>query len=181
MRPKAPFDVLSQLAALRRYARSLTRDESDAEDLVHDTLVRAYEKRDSFAGERSLRVWLMTILHNVFVDGHRARKVEDRRAAALAGLHEEAAAAPQEAHVRLADVQRAFMTLPEEQRAALHLVVVEGLSYGEAARALGIPPGTLMSRLSRARAALRAGEDGAAAARGHLRIVGGAIVGGTDE
>ncbi len=173
MRPNAPFDVLSQLAALRRYARSLTREESDAEDLVHDTLVRAYEKRDSFAGERSLRVWLMSILHNVFVDGYRARAAEKRRIAAAAELSEEAAPPPQEAQVRLGEVQRAFLALPEEQRAALHLVVVEGLGYAEAARALGIPPGTLMSRLSRARAALRAGEDEAAGGRGHLKIVGG--------
>src|SRR5690348_14558143 len=75
----APFDVLGQLTALRRYARSLTRSDVDAEDLVHDALVRAYEKRASFQSGRNLRAWLLSILHNVFVDGCRARQAETQR------------------------------------------------------------------------------------------------------
>ena len=68
------FDVLGQLPGLRRYARSLTRSEIDAEDLVHDALVRAYEKRASFRAGHNMRVWLMSIMHNVFIDGTRARR-----------------------------------------------------------------------------------------------------------
>ena len=182
--PKSRFDVVGQLAALRRYARSLTRDDGDAEDLVHDALVRAYERRGGFQPGRSLQAWLLAILHNVFVDGTRSRRAEGlrvQRAGELAAPYVEPA---QDHHVRLGQVRRAFMDLPEEQRACLHLIVIEGLSYAEAAAALDIPVGTLMSRLARARATLRAIEDdpaastdGASAAappRGrHLRVVGG--------
>lgn len=178
-RETSTFDVPGQLPAMRRYARSLTRDDVDAEDLVHDALLRAYERRGSFDAARGpagngLRGWLLSILHNVFVDGRRSRRAEQRRIDQT--LETGAAAQPpaQEHHVRLAQVREAFMTLPEEQRAALHLVTIEGLGYAEAAAVLGIPQGTLMSRLSRARAALRAIEDGAALAPPtHLRIVGG--------
>ncbi|MBB5751366.1 sigma-70 family RNA polymerase sigma factor [Prosthecomicrobium pneumaticum] len=173
------FDVLAQMTALRRYARSLTRDETDAEDLVHDALVRAYERRSSFREGGSVRTWLFSILHNVFVDRRRARRAEMARIEQVAELQEREAAPHQEQQLRLAQVRRAFMDLPEEQRAALHLVAIEGLTFAEAAGALGIPIGTLMSRLARARAALRQIEDGVPAGRPrekgqpHLRIVGG--------
>jgi RNA polymerase sigma-70 factor, ECF subfamily len=166
------FDVLGQLPALRRYARVLTRDDTDAEDLVHDALVRAYERRGSFEVERGIRGWLMSILHNVFIDRRRSRTAEDRRANEASQLTDTVSAPAQEHQLRLAQVRDAFLTLPEDQRAALHLVAIEGLGYAEAAHSLGIPQGTLMSRLSRARSALRAIEEGGTA-RGHLRVVGG--------
>ncbi|MFT0859550.1 sigma-70 family RNA polymerase sigma factor [Ancylobacter sp. G4_0304] len=182
-RETTSFDVPAELPALRRYARSLTRSEADAEDLVQDALVRAYERRGSFAPERAakpgkgLRVWLLSVLHNVFVDRRRSAGADQRRSAEAVELAEAAAPPAQEHHVRLAQVREAFLALPEEQRAALHLVAIEGLGYEAAAAALGIPQGTLMSRLSRARAALRAMEDGTAGAPsgrvGHLRLVGG--------
>lgn len=174
MNPRTPrFDVLGQLGALRRYARSLTRDASDAEDLVHDALVRAYERRSSFRSGGNMRAWLLSILHNTFIDGVRSRRAESVRAGDGARLAETALAAPQEHSVRLAQVRDAFMALPEEQRAALHLVAIEGLSYQEAADALAIPLGTLMSRIGRARSALRAMEEGGPARGSHLKIVGG--------
>src|ERR1700719_1703075 len=86
LQSSAPFDVLGQLTALRRYARSLTRSDVDAEDLVHDALVRAYEKRASFQSGRNLRAWLLSILHNVFIDGRRARQAETQRIARAAEL-----------------------------------------------------------------------------------------------
>src|SRR3954454_24654349 len=99
----------------------------------------------------------------------------------MAGAIETVAPADQESSVRLQQVRQAFLNLPEEQRAALHLVAIEGLSYQEAAGALGIPLGTLMSRIGRARAALRAFEDGTipvphheSPTRPNLRLVGGA-------
>src|SRR3989337_2862807 len=84
------FDVIGQLAVLRRYARSLTRSDTDAEDLVHDALVRAYERKTTFRQAGNLRTWLLSVLHNVFVDGCRSRRSETgrlERAAVLAEAH----------------------------------------------------------------------------------------------
>jgi RNA polymerase sigma factor (sigma-70 family) len=178
---KSRFDVIGQLGALRRYGLSLTRNAADAEDLVQEAVMRAYEKRASFREDRNLRAWLLAILHNCFVDGARKRRSEAVRLLRAGGLATDHASPPQEHVVRLAQLRQTFMTLPDEQRAALHLVAIEGLSYQEAAGILSIPVGTLMSRLGRARASLRAIEDGEAtakpqdeAARGsHLKIVGG--------
>lgn len=170
---KSSFDVLGQLGALRRYARSLTRDGAEAEDLVHDALVRAYERRASFRRGGNIRAWLLSILHNTFVDSTRSRKAEARRIERAGHLAEARQAAPQEHSLRLAQVREAFLGLGEEQRAALHLVAIEGLSYQQAADALGIPLGTLMSRIGRARAALREMEDGLPARPKHFRLVGG--------
>ncbi|WP_371348448.1 sigma-70 family RNA polymerase sigma factor [Ancylobacter sp. IITR112] len=196
-RDDTTFDVPAQLGVMRRYARSLTRDDVEAEDLVHDALVRAYERRGSFDAEPAaagtgkgggsrggeagggarLRGWLLSVLHNVFIDRRRSRVAEARREADSLDLAETSAAPAQEHRLRLAQVRGAFMALPEEQRAALHLVAIEGLGYAEAAATLGIPQGTLMSRLSRARATLRAMEEGGAG-EGPARL---RIVGGTDE
>jgi RNA polymerase sigma factor (sigma-70 family) len=187
-RPKqSGDDVIAQLAPLRRYARTLTRDETQAEDLVHDALVRAYERRATFRAGTNLRTWLLSILHNTFIDGRRQREAELRREAETSRLAEITAAPDQESSVRLQQISRAFLTLPDEQRAVLHLVAIEGLPYKEAANALGIPIGTLMSRLGRARAALRAFEENGTRSavptlpapperptRPNLRVVGGA-------
>jgi RNA polymerase sigma-70 factor (ECF subfamily) len=172
--PKAPFDVLGQLGALRRYARSLTRDQGDAEDLVHDALVRAYERRGSFRRDGNLRAWLLSILHNTFIDRARSRSADIRRAGEAAALSGTTLDPVQEHSLRLSQVREAFMSLPEPQRAALHLVAIEGLSYQQAADTLGLSMGTLMSRIGRARAALRDMEEGTSqGAVRHLRIVGG--------
>ncbi|MXQ14083.1 sigma-70 family RNA polymerase sigma factor [Microvirga makkahensis] len=175
-------DVIGLLGPLRRYARSLARDEAQAEDLVQDTLVRAYERRGSFRQGGNLRGWLLSILHNAFIDNRRRQVAELRRVEQAASLADTAAPPEQESRVRLQQVQTAFMSLPDEQRAALHLVAIEGLSYQEAAAALKIPVGTLMSRLGRARAALRGFEAGSEVPhpshnkRPSLRIVGGSDV-----
>ncbi|MGK2285944.1 sigma-70 family RNA polymerase sigma factor [Pedomonas sp. V897] len=153
------FDVVGLLPALLRYARALVREPADAEELVHETLVRAYERRGSYDDRRALRPWLFSILHNQFVDGHRRRQMEEKAVETMAAETMAAAPAPlpvdADTRVQLCQIHQAFTRLPEAQRAALHLVAVEGLSYQEAAEALGIPVGTLMSRLSRARASLR--------------------------
>jgi RNA polymerase sigma-70 factor (ECF subfamily) len=172
MKPR--FDVIGQLGSMRRYARSLTRDPADAEDLVHDALVRAYERRETFRQGGSLRAWLLSVLHNSFIDGVRSRRAEAARVVQSGHLAETRMEPHQDHVVRLAQVREAFLDLPEEQRSALHLVAVEGLSYQEAASALGIPLGTLMSRIGRARASLRDMEDNAVGQpKGRLRIVGG--------
>ncbi|MBO1909086.1 sigma-70 family RNA polymerase sigma factor [Microvirga sp. 3-52] len=181
MKDTTRTDVIGLLGPLRRYARSLTRDESQAEDLVQDTLVRAYEQRGSFRSGGNLRGWLLSILHNTFIDHRRRQVAEFRRMGQVAELADTAAPPEQESWMRLQQVHTAFMSLPDEQRAALHLVAIEGLSYQEAASALKIPVGTLMSRLGRARSALRGFEAGAddqpsEARRPTLRIVGGSDV-----
>ncbi|WP_419828981.1 sigma-70 family RNA polymerase sigma factor [Methylobacterium sp.] len=153
-------DIVDLLVPLRRYARSLTRDALRADDLVHDTLVRALEMQGSLRPNTNLRTWMMTVLHNAFIDEQRRRQVEARHADALVRMSEDMAPPAQEGRVRLAQIRQAFLTLPEEQRAALHLVTLEGMAYADAAAVLGIPIGTLMSRLGRGRAALRAFEDG---------------------
>lgn len=177
---RSGFDVVGELGALRRYARVLTRDEAEAEDLVHDALVRAYERRGSFRSGGNLKGWLLAIVHNTFISARRAsraRTTRDNHAASLDPLHVEPS---QDGVVRLDQVRRAFLRLPDEQREALHLVAIEGMSYQDAAATLDVPVGTLMSRIGRARAALRAMEDAADAATTtggdvipHLRVVGG--------
>src|SRR5829696_5455172 len=161
-------DVIDLLGPLRHYARSLTRDDAQADDLVQDTLVHAYERQGSFRAGGNLKGWLLSILHNTFIDELRRRKADALRLEGLAEVTETALSPVQESRVRLQQIQQAFLNLPDEQRAALHLVVVEGLSYQEAAESLGIPTGTLMSRLGRARGALRAFEAG----QGPLQIAG---------
>jgi RNA polymerase sigma-70 factor (ECF subfamily) len=171
---------------MRRYARALTRDENAAEDLVHDALVRAYEKRSTFRLGGNLRTWILSILHNTFIDGQRRLKAEQRRVSETAETLEAHFPASQDTALRLQQIRGAFLRLPDEQRSVLHLIAIEGMKYQEAADALGIPIGTLMSRLGRARAALREFEEGGAAssaadaspadpkdARAKLRVVGG--------
>lgn len=170
---KSRTDVMSQLAGLRRYALSLTRHEADAEDLVHDALVEAHESRRSFRPDGNLQSWLMAILHNRFIDGKRSNAAMTRRDEAAARLQPPHAPAPQDDAVRLAQVRRAFLELPEEQRAVMHLVAIEELSYQETATVLGVPVGTVMSRIARARDRLREIEDAPAGKIIPFKNVGG--------
>lgn len=167
-----PFDIIGQLASLKRYARSLARNNADAEDLVQDALVRAYERRSTFRTGANLRHWLFSILHNTHIDTLRSSRSRMRRDDATAIEAEQTYPAAQENAVLLRQVRDAFMRLPAEQREALHLVAVEDLSYQQAAEILGIPLGTLMSRVSRARASLRSLEE-QTTKPAHLRLVGG--------
>ncbi|MGV1754188.1 sigma-70 family RNA polymerase sigma factor [Agrobacterium sp. CG674] len=173
MDPKnRPFDVIGQLSSLRRYARSLVRSTSDADDLVQDALVKAYERQRTFKSDGNLRHWLLSILHNTHIDRHRSASARQRSDDIVSSDAALSYPAPQEQSAYLSQVKDAFMRLPDEQREALHLVAIEDLSYQEAAETLGIPVGTLMSRVSRARAALRSGEM-PNQPRNHLKIVGG--------
>jgi RNA polymerase sigma-70 factor (ECF subfamily) len=171
-RKERTFDVLGQLGSLRRFARSLVRNAGEAEDLVHDALVKAYERKSSFRRGANLRSWLLSILHNAHIDRLRKTRSMTRRHDEAATEMETSVPAGQEHTVRLNQVRNAFFNLPEEQREALHLVAIEDLSYQEAASALGIPIGTLMSRISRARAYLRDFENKAPATP-HLRLISG--------
>jgi RNA polymerase sigma factor (sigma-70 family) len=160
-------DMLHQveplIPALRRYARALMRDRAGADDLVQDCLERAvsrwYQRRDG-----DVRAWLFTILHNLAVN--QFRKAASRgRHVAIDETNEDSfgEAASQEQKLIYQDVLAKLARLPEDQRAVLLLVAVEDLSYAEAAKMLGIPVGTVMSRLSRARERLQQEIEGGAA------------------
>src|SRR6056297_868732 len=160
-----PLDIVGQLEALRRYARVLARDAEAADDLVQATFVRAQERRATFRDGADLRVWLMAILHNLFIDSRRSAQAAEAREQAWAETRPAFVAPSGEMAARLAQLRAAFLSLSADQREALHLVAVEGLGPAEAAEVLGVPPGTVMSRIGRARAALRAFEEGAGGAR----------------
>lgn len=146
--------AVEQLPALRRYARMLVGDQQ-ADDLVHEALIRAISAEKSFKPGGNMRGWLLTILHNCFVNDWRRSRAESAGIEHLA-LHSADHVPPsQEDAVHLADLTRNLALLSVEHRAVLHLIVAEGLSYEAAAEVLGVPVGTVMSRLSRARGALR--------------------------
>jgi len=144
----------AQIPALRRYARALVRDPDAADDLVQDCLERALSRWMLRRADTDLRPWLFAILRNLHVDGHRGRA---RRGPHLAwdDDHDRPIPPDQEAGLGLRDTLAALDRLPEDQKSLLLLVGVEDLSYEEAARVLGIPLGTVMSRLSRGRRAFR--------------------------
>lgn len=163
-------DATQHLPALRRYARSLTLDAIAADDLVQQALLSAYEHSHSFKPGASLRAWLFAILHNQFISGARRAGIEQRALSELA-RREEAVAGGAEQAALLRETAARFASLPDSQRSVLHLIAIEGLSYQQAAAALDVPIGTIMSRLSRARAALR--EPDLPETAGRLHIVGG--------
>jgi len=143
------------IPALRRYARALTRDAETADDLVQDTLVRALRSEHLFHGG-DVRSWLYTILTNL--NRNRLRSLARRPPMALIGDDDAPDMAGPEAGAR--DIERALASLVDDQRTALLLVVLEGLTYREVAEVQGVPVGTVMSRLARARAQIRAYLDG---------------------
>ncbi len=142
------------LPDLWRYAFALTRDRVRADDLVQDCAERALRKRALWLPGRPLKPWLMKMLLNILRNDH-ARAAGRTMVAFEDELAEARPLIDTEGRLELAATMRALERLPREQREALLLVTVGGLDYGDAAEALGIPAGTLMSRLSRARARLR--------------------------
>ncbi len=147
--------VEAEIPRLRRYARALTRDATQADDLVQSCLLRAIAKQHLWQPGTDLRAWLFTILHNQHVNNVRrgvregtAVPVEDMAAA----LTVEAVAGDA---LQLRDLERALAQLPAEQRQVILLVGLEGMRYEEVATVLGIPIGTVRARLSRGRESLR--------------------------
>jgi RNA polymerase sigma factor (sigma-70 family) len=153
MRDDASIELL--IPALRRFALGLCRDSHDADDLVQDCIERALSRWHLRRFDGNLRAWLFTILYNEFINGRRrmARRGPSTPIDDLAvepGVDEE-----QEHNLHVRDVMDRIDRLPEDHKAVILLVGVEDLSYDEAARVLGVPIGTVMSRLSRARERLR--------------------------
>jgi RNA polymerase sigma-70 factor (ECF subfamily) len=156
-------DLRDLLPRLRRFALSLTRHDNSADDLVQSCLERALSRSARRQPDGDLRAWLFQIMYRQFLDGQRRAK----RYAGLLSLFgrsdEELAPSAEQVALSRSALQD-FHKLPAEQRALLLLVSVEGLSYQEVADTMAIPIGTVMSRLSRARKALRALNDGQPAA-----------------
>lgn len=168
------FPLTDHIPSLRRYARALTGDAWAADDLVQDTLERACSRWRLWVAGSDLRAWLFTLMHNIFVNQVR-RSLRQTAAGAMVDVDEveNELAAPEAGTAQALDLQRCLLRLPEDQRAVLLLVSLEDLSYEEVARITGVPVGTVMSRLSRARSRLRELMDGpapvAAGAPVHLR------------
>ena len=145
-------EIAAHIPRLRRYARALAGDSHRADDLVQDTLERALTKFHLWRHGSDLRAWMFSIMHNVFINQLKARRELALDDAVEDGLQ----SAPQSDPLELRDLDAALRRLPVEQREVLLLVGLEQLSYAEASQALGVPVGTVMSRLSRGRERLRA-------------------------
>jgi RNA polymerase sigma-70 factor, ECF subfamily len=147
--------LVALLPRLRRFARSLTRHQADADDLVQTALERALRRLEQWRAGSRLDSWMFGIIHNAWIDEVRARRRGDRvMMAQEAGEH--VADAASEAPIQRLSLQAAFEQLEEEQREAVLLVLVEGLSYKEAAGVLNVPMGTVSSRIARGRERLEA-------------------------
>jgi RNA polymerase sigma-70 factor, ECF subfamily len=156
-------DITSHIPRLRRYARALTGDSSAADDLVQDTLERAWRRLALWRTGSDLRAWLFTIMHNIFVNQLRSNPRKQTQALELPGS-ELSLATPQEDRLILRDLNKALANLPHDQREVLLLIGLEQMTYEEAAKVLAVPLGTVMSRLSRGREQLRVMMSGTGAA-----------------
>ncbi|HEX6014854.1 MAG TPA: sigma-70 family RNA polymerase sigma factor [Geminicoccaceae bacterium] len=163
------LEVTEHVAALRRYALVLVADPQEADDLVQESLSRVLAHMRAWRPIRDLRAYLFSTMHNVFIDSTRKRHnradhipIED----VMATL---SLPANQPRRLEFRDLLQALAALPEQQREVVLLVGLEGMSYLEAARVLDVPVGTIMSRLSRGREALRQLMTHGAVAR--LRVV----------
>lgn len=150
--------VIEQLPALRRYARVLTGDAWAADDLVQDTLERALAKSALWRGVSDMRAWLFGMMHNLHVDGVRRPKLHT--VILDDDTPEVPVAATQGESLAVMDLQAALEKLPVEQREIILLIALEDMSYAEVAATLGIPIGSVMSRLSRGRERLRSLMEG---------------------
>ena len=144
--------LVELIPRLRRYARALVGERASADDLVQDTLERAWAKLHLYRRGTDLRAWLFTVMHNVHVNRVRATRPVDPLEDEMPELAQRGTQAD---GLLVRDLDRAIARLPADQRAVLLLVTLEEMSYEEVARTLGIPIGTVMSRLSRAREKLR--------------------------
>ena len=150
--------LLTWVPRLRRYARALAGNRDDADDLVQDTLERAWAKSGLWRGVADMRAWLFSIMHNLHVDGVRRPKLHT---VTMDDDTPEVPVAPTQGdRLAVLDLQAALDLLPIEQKEIVLLVALEDMAYADVAQTLGIPIGTVMSRLSRGRERLRALMEG---------------------
>jgi RNA polymerase sigma factor (sigma-70 family) len=150
--------ILAELPRLRRYARAMLGDRATADDLVQDTLERAWSRVDQWRAGSDLRAWLFSIMHNLRVD--QLRRPGLNTSSMEEDFVDPPARATQTDRLEVRDLEFALTLLPEEQREVMLLVALEEMSYQDIARTLDIPTGTVMSRLSRGRERLRLILDG---------------------
>jgi RNA polymerase sigma-70 factor (ECF subfamily) len=150
--------MMALLPRLRRFALALTGKTADADDLVQDTVERALRNLDRFVPDTRMDSWLFRIAQNLWIDVVRSRKVRQTTGNDLSEAETVAfdGARAAESHAMLMQTLRVLGELPEEQRSVVALVLIDGLSYREAASVLDVPIGTVTSRLARARDALAA-------------------------
>lgn len=146
-------ELIQHIPRLRRYARALVRDAVRADDLVQDTLERALAKLDLWRPGSDLRAWLFTLMHNLFVN--QARSSSSHTLCELDEASDVPVSGGQSEAMAMRDIHAALAKLPPEQREVMLLVGLEQFAYADAARILGVPQGTVMSRLSRARERMR--------------------------
>ena len=160
---QADASLLSWVPRLRRYSRALVNNRDDADDLVQDTLERAWAKSGLWGGStqiRDMRAWLFSIMHNLHADGVRRPRLHT---VTMDDDTPEVPVAPTQGdRLAVLDLQAALDLLPVEQKEVLLLVALEEMAYADVAQALGIPIGTVMSRLSRGRERLRGLMEGRA-------------------
>ena len=147
--------VVAQIPRLRRYAHALTGDRNQGDDLVQECLERAWGRRRQYQPSRPIRPWLFAILHNLHANHARRRAAEPAMVPHDDPATAQSVAPEEPGEVELADLHRALASLAPAQRDVVLLVGLEQLSYRDAAATLGVPVGTVMSRLSRGRAQLR--------------------------
>jgi len=148
--------VVQYIPRLRRYARALLKDAERAEDLLQETLARALGRLGLWRHGSDMRAWLFTIMHNQYVNEcRRAQKRPDALSLEADGMPEARATSRADQYADLEDIAAGLMLLPEDLRAVLLLVSLEGLTYRQTATVLGIKTGTVMSRLHRARERMR--------------------------
>jgi RNA polymerase sigma-70 factor (ECF subfamily) len=145
--------LVTLLPRLRRFARALARDAQDADDLVQVAIERALLHLDQLRPEARLESWMFGIVRNAWIDETRSRRRRDQ-VLAPAELGEQVADSSSEAPIQRLSIEAALERLPEEQRLAIALVLVEGMAYKEAAAVLDVPIGTVTSRLARGRQTL---------------------------
>jgi RNA polymerase sigma factor (sigma-70 family) len=167
--PDPGVELTACIPRLRRYARALVGELNAADDLVQDTVERGWSRIAEWRRDGEMRAWLFGIMHNLHVDQLRARRLQ------TTALDDEAPhpaqAVNHAAGLEIRDMQAALDLLPAEQREILLLVGLEGMTYDQVAGALGLPLGTVMSRLSRGRERLRALMEGRAAPVATLQVV----------
>lgn len=148
-------EITQHVAALRRYALVLVGDASEADDLVQECLSRVLAQMRGWRPVRDLRAYLFTTLHNVFVDASRRQKARRSDVPLESAVASLSLPAGQLKRLEYRDLLAALAKLPAQQREVVLLIGLEGMSYIEAAKVLAVPIGTVMSRLSRGREALR--------------------------
>jgi RNA polymerase sigma-70 factor, ECF subfamily len=147
-------ELVTLLPRLRRFSLAVTGSVQDGEDLLHSALERALRHESSWQHGTRLDSWMFRIIRNLWIDERRAKRNQDVSLEVVGDAALEDGRDSAEHLLDLTKTRRAMLALPEEQRSVLCLIVLEGMTYQEAAAALDVPIGTVMSRLSRARAAM---------------------------